>query len=269
MYPTPKPQACCSTRLPVEIGSALANMQHTLSKAPSAHPAGSPTRQRRTGCGNANTTVLSTSRHAPSSKSVRQDRDLPDTLDQGLVPGQFLHHFPAPEDTPLFGCKEAAVSDLITPRQGERMLVGFGETSGGRYASDTRHRRVGTAAIIMDFPGTEWSDIDNLPIQQLLNTTGPTQHDTEEDHANFPTEPLSMRLHEAFYMRAGWMQVLPGAPQTTPRASFGRSFSLSLAHEAPSYILPTTWGWSQGFTQTAISFRPGLWRNFGIKLVNS
>ena len=65
------------------------------------------------------------------------------------------------------------MSDLITPRHGERLLVGFGDTSGGRYATDTRYRRVGTAAIIMDFPGTEWSDIENLPIQQLLNTTAP------------------------------------------------------------------------------------------------
>ena len=69
----------------------------------------------------------------------------------------------------------------------------------------------------MDFLGTEWSDIENLSIQQLLDTTAPTQHDIEEDQANPPTEPLSKRLHGAFSMRAGWMQVLHGAPQTTPR----------------------------------------------------
>ena len=63
------------------------------------------------------------------------------------------HKFPIPEDTPLFCCKEAATSDIISPRHGEHTLVAFGDTSGGRYASDTRCRRVRTAAVILDFPG--------------------------------------------------------------------------------------------------------------------
>ena len=205
----------------------------------------------------------------PAPSSYGNAETCPALCIRGLVPGQFLHYFPAPDETPLFGCKEAATSDVITLRQGEHMLVGFGDASADRYATDMRYRRVGTAAIIMDLPGTEWSDIENLPIQQLLNTTAPTQHDTEEDQANFPTEPLSIRLHEAFSMRAGWMQVLHGAPQTTPRGELW-AFIPALSHtRGPFYILPTTWGWSQGFTQTAIFSRPGLWRNSGIVLVNS
>ena len=135
---------------------------------------------------------------------------------RGLVPAQLLHKSPIPEDTPLFGCEEAATSDIIAPRHGQHTLVAFGDASGGRYASDTRYRRVGTAAIILDFPGAARSDIENLSIQQLLDKTAPTQHDFDEEDAEHPTEPLSRRLEKAFTMRAGWMQALPGAPQTTP-----------------------------------------------------
>ena len=186
---------------------------------------------------------------------------------RGLVPGQFLHKFPAPEVTPL-----SAMSDLITSRQGERMLVGFGDASGGHHATDTRHRRVGTAAIIMDFPGTEWSDIENLPIQQLLNTTGPTQHDTEEEQASFHTEPLSLRLHEAFSMRAGWMQVLPGAPQTTPRGELW-AFILVLSHtRGPLLYFADYMGLVTGFHANRHLFPSGplekLWNQIGHLVTN-
>ena len=53
----------------------------------------------------------------------------------------------------LYGCKEAATSDIILPRHGEHTLVAFGDASGGRYATDMRYRLVGTAAIVMAFPG--------------------------------------------------------------------------------------------------------------------
>ena len=49
---------------------------------------------------------------------------------------------------------EAATTDFILPRSDEHVQVGFSEASGGRYASDTRYRRSGTATIMMDFPDT-------------------------------------------------------------------------------------------------------------------
>ena len=112
------------------------------------------------------------------------------------MPEQFLHKFPIPKDTPLFGCEEPATSDVIAPRHGEHTLVAFGDASGGRYASDTRYRRMGTAAIILDFPGDAWSDIENLSLQQLLDKTASTQPDGDDDDAEQPTEPLSRRLEQ-------------------------------------------------------------------------
>ena len=117
--------------------------RQTKTKARFAHSAGLPTRQRRTGFGNASTTALSQPpADALSLQSAWQCGDLPSTLDQG--PG----------------------ARPIPPQ-----VVGFGDASGGRYSTDSRYRRVGTAAIIMDFPGAELSDIENLTIQQLLDKT--------------------------------------------------------------------------------------------------
>ena len=187
---------------------------------------------------------------------------------RGLVPGKFLHYFPAPEETPLFGCKEAATDDVITPRQGEHLLVGFGDASGGRYATDTRYRRVGTAAIIMDFPGNDWTDIEDLSVQQFIDATSPTLLCSEEDPTSSPIEPLSLRLHEAFSMRAGWMQVLPGAPQTTPRGELW-AFILALSHtRGPLLYFADYMGLVIGFREKRYLFPSGplekLWSRIGL-----
>ena len=122
----------------------------------------------------------------------------------------------------------------------------------------------------MDFPGNDWTDIEDLPVQQLIDKTAPTQLCTEVDQTSSPVEPLSLRLHEAFSMRAGWMQVLPGAPQTTPRGELW-AFILALSHtRGPLFFtLPITWGSLLGFEKNAISSLLDLWRSFGLGSVFS
>ena len=66
---------------------------------------------------------------------------------------------------------------------------------------------------------TRWSPSHALP-------SAPTQHDIEEEEEE---QPLSKRLEKSSTMRAGWMQVLRGAPQTTPRGEFW-AFILILTH---------------------------------------
>ena len=218
--PTPKPQACCSIRLLAGTGFARKHAAHLVEQR--------TPRRRRTGSGSASTTTPSTSHpFPPAARTLGDAETCPALWIRGLVPAQFLHKFPIPEDTLLFGCKEAATNDITAPRHGERSSVAFGDASTGRHASDTRHRRVGTAAIILAFTGAEWSDIEKLSMQQLLDKTAPAQHDADEDEAKHLTEPLSRRLEKAFTMWAGWMQALPGAPQTTPGGEFW-AFTLAL-----------------------------------------
>ena len=193
---------------------------------------------------------------------------------RGLVPGQFLHHFPVPEETPLFGCKEAATDDVITPRQGEYLLVGFGDASGGRYATDARYRRVGTAAIIVDFPGNDWTDIEDLSVQQFIDTTSPTSLCTEQEPTSSPIEPLSLRLHEAFCTRHSpcarvGCRRCRGRRKRRREASSGLSFSHSLTHVAPFCISPTTWGSLRVFGKNVISSPLHFWRSFGLGSVFS
>ena len=198
----------------------------------------------------------------PSAPSVYGNAEsCPALWIRGLVPGQFLHYFPAPEETPLFGCKEAATSDLITPRQGEHMLVGFGDASGGRYATDTRYRRVGTAAIIMDFPR------HRLDRHRESSRPAAPQHDSA--HATLHRGGPDCRcgcMRLSLCAQAGCRCCL-GRRNRLREASSGLSSSHSPTHAAPSCILPTTWGWSQAFGEKRHFFPSGplekLWDRIG------
>ena len=269
MNPIPKPQACCSMPWPVVTGSVLASMQLAWWRTPSARAAGWPTRRRHIGSGNVNTTIPWISRPCPRQSAPTATPSLARRSVSGdWFLGNFYTISRPPRRHRFFGCKEATTSDLITPRQGECLLVGFGDASGGRYATDARYRRVGTAAIILDFPGNDWTDIEDLSVQQFIDTTSPTLLCTEQDPTSSPIEPLSLRLHEAFSMRAGWMQVLPGAPQTTPRGELW-AFILALSHtRGPLLYFADYMGLVTGFREKRYLFPSGplekLWSRIGL-----
>ena len=81
-----------------------------------------------------------------------------------------------------------------------------------------------------------------------------------------------MRLHEAFSMRAGWMQVLPGAPQTTPRGELW-AFILALSHtRGPLLYFADFQGLVTGFHEKRHIFPSGplekLWDRIGQLVTN-
>ena len=254
--PTPKPQACCSIRLLAGTGFARKHAAHLVE---SAHRDG----------GAQALGVRAQQHHRPHTHFLQPPgrlatpRTCPALWMRGLVPAQFLHKFPIPEDTLLFGCKEAATNDITAPRHGERSSVAFKDASTGRHASDTRHRRVGTAAIILAFTGAEWSDIEKLSMQQLLDKTAPAQHDADEDEAKHLTEPLSRRLEKPSRCgQAGCKRSL-GHRKRRQEASFGHSLSPSHILTDPSCTTPIIWGSFRGSTQTATFPRLGHSRNYG------
>ena len=223
------------------------------SRAHSARDAASMTRRRRTGSGCEHNNTIGLPPVPPAATALGDAETCPALLIRGLVPAQFLHKFPIP-DTPLFGCGEAATSDIIASHPGERTMVAFVDASGGCYAPDTRHRLVGTAAIILDFPGDAWSDIENMSIQQLLDKTASTQHDFDEEETEHSTEPLSRALRKPSRCgQAGCKRSLERRKRRQG-ASFGPSFSPSHILAYPCCTTPTIWGSCLGFTQTAISF---------------
>ena len=191
---------------------------------------------------------------------------------RGLVPGQYLHYFPAPEYTPLFVCNEAATSDIITPRQGEHMLVGFGDASGGRYATDTRYRRV------VQLQSSRISQVPSGPTSRIFPSSsysiqqGPRSLAPRRTRRALPPSPCRCAYMRPFPCAQAGCRCCRGRRKRRREASSGLSSSFSPTHVAPFYILPTTWGWSQGFTQTAISFRPGLmeklWNRIGQLVTN-
>ena len=119
---TPKLQACWRAA----TGSAPANMQPTWSTVRFAHVAASTTEAHRLwefkGCSTLDLPLV-----FPVARMLGDAETGPALWIRGLVPARFLHEFPIPDNTALFGCEEAATSDIISPRHGERMLVGFGD----------------------------------------------------------------------------------------------------------------------------------------------
>ena len=128
--------------------------------------------------------------HSSSCQDAWRRRNLPGPLDQGL------------------GARTVPPQD---PDPHGEHTVAFGNASGGRHASDTRCRRVGTA-------GAAWSDTENMSTQQLLDKTAPDGDEEEAEHA---TEPLSKRLEKAFTMRAGWVSAPRGATNDAKRRVLG------------------------------------------------
>ena len=185
-----------------ELGSH-GNMQPTWSRAHSARCGqhDEPEAHRLWECEHNNTIDLPPV--PPAARTLGDARTCPIRV---LVPAQFLHKFPIPEDTLLFGCKEAATNDTA-PRHGEHSLVAFGDGSGGRYASDTRYRRVGTAAIILDFTGAEWSDIEKLSMHSSSSTKRPphstTQTKTRPSTSLSPCQGAWRNLHFVGRLDAG------------------------------------------------------------------
>ena len=135
------------------------------------------------------------------------------------------------------------------------MLVGFGDASGGRQRN--RH------AIPVEWAQLQSSWISQVPSGPTLRIfpssscsiqQGPTQLSTEEDQTSSATAPLSKALaREAFSMRAGWMQVLPGAPQTTPRGELW-AFILALSHTRHPSIFCRLHGAGHRVSRKAPSF---------------
>ena len=194
----------------------------------------------------------------PAARTLGNAETCPALWIRGLVPAQFLHKIP--EDTPLFGCKEAATSDIISRSHGEHTLVASRKAPGGCNASDTRYCRVGTAAIILDFPSAAL----RIYLCSSSSTRRPPHSPTAtRTRSSAPIEPLSRRLEKAFTMRAGWMQALPEAPQTTPSGEFW-AFILALTHtRGPLLNYADYLGLVSGFTQTAIFPRLAHSRNYG------
>ena len=57
-------------------------------------------------------------------------------------------------------------------------------------------------------------------MQHHIDTTAPAQTG-DQDEEERDCEPLLNASIELLQVRAGWMQALPGTPQTTPRGEFG------------------------------------------------
>ena len=243
---------------------------HLVESALCAALRGSPTRQRRTGFGNANTTVLSTSRLCPQfterSATQRPARHFGSGVWYQAISSTGsrlprIHRFPIVRKQPC-------------PTSSRRVKVSACLWDSGmllEVATKPTHVTV------------EWAQLQSSWISQV--PSGPTSRTFPSSSYSIQRPPRSTtpkktrRILPRSPCRNAYMRPFPCAQagcrcclvrlRRRQEASFGRSFSFSPTHVVPFCILPITWGWSQGFTQIAISPRPGHWRNFGIKLAIS